>query len=197
MRKLITRLSSLLFSHHLFSPQPDADLAGVDRCAMSAWSIRDASMVPATAAPGNASAIRIGVASCAIKVSDPSQSLSLSLSGNTWDCVWNLLMVSRDCGTFLIASLCFGLLRTDLNYCGTHEPCKHGGTCENTAPDQYRCTCAEGLSGEQCEIVEHPCATQPCRNGGTCTLKVRPRFMDRFVFFSFSLSVSHSGHKII
>lgn len=47
----------------------------------------------------------------------------------------------------------------------------HGGTCENTAPDQYRCTCAEGLSGKQCEIVEHPCATQPCKNGGTCTLK--------------------------
>lgn len=49
----------------------------------------------------------------------------------------------------------------------------HGGTCENTAPDQYRCTCAEGLSGTRCEIVEHPCATQPCKNGGTCTLKVR------------------------
>lgn len=48
----------------------------------------------------------------------------------------------------------------------------HGGTCENTAPDQYRCTCAEGLSGVRCEIVEHPCATQPCKNGGTCSLKV-------------------------
>lgn len=67
--------------------------------------------------------------------------------------------------------LCPSLLVSDLNYCGTHEPCMHGGTCENTAPDQYRCTCAEGLSGVRCEIVEHPCATQPCRNGGTCTLK--------------------------
>lgn len=53
----------------------------------------------------------------------------------------------------------------------------HGGTCENTAPDQYRCTCAEGLSGTRCEIVEHPCATQPCKHGGTCTLKVRIRKM--------------------
>uniref|UniRef100_A0A1I8QAK7 Delta-like protein n=1 Tax=Stomoxys calcitrans TaxID=35570 RepID=A0A1I8QAK7_STOCA len=59
----------------------------------------------------------------------------------------------------------------DLNYCGTHEPCKHGGTCENTAPDRFRCTCAEGLSGERCEIIEHPCATQPCKNGGSCTVK--------------------------
>lgn len=61
---------------------------------------------------------------------------------------------------------------TDLNFCGTHEPCLHGGTCENTAPDSYRCTCPEGLSGDRCEIVEQPCATQPCKNGGTCTLKV-------------------------
>lgn len=67
---------------------------------------------------------------------------------------------------------------TDLNYCGTHEPCMHGGTCENTAPDAYKCTCAEGLSGVRCEIVEHPCATKPCKNGGTCTLKVRIRYKE-------------------
>lgn len=48
----------------------------------------------------------------------------------------------------------------------------HGGTCENTAPDKYRCTCAKGLSGERCEIVEEPCAPQPCRNGGTCVANV-------------------------
>lgn len=70
----------------------------------------------------------------------------------------------------LLTNCCFSLSFPDLNYCGTHEPCMHGGTCENTAPDQYRCTCAEGLSGTRCEIVEHPCAPQPCRNGGTCTL---------------------------
>lgn len=48
----------------------------------------------------------------------------------------------------------------------------HGGTCENTAPDKYRCTCAEGLSGERCEIVEEPCAPHPCKNGGTCIAHV-------------------------
>lgn len=77
-------------------------------------------------------------------------------------------------GYFITLLICMCLyVCLDLNYCGTHEPCKHGGTCQNTAPDKFHCTCAEGLSGERCEIVEHPCATQPCKNGGSCTVKVR------------------------
>nr|CAD7458159.1 unnamed protein product [Timema tahoe] len=56
----------------------------------------------------------------------------------------------------------------DLNYCGTHEPCVNGGTCENTAPDQYLCTCSEGFSGLNCEVVDNPCVTAPCGHGGTC-----------------------------
>ncbi|KAF4517443.1 hypothetical protein B566_EDAN005052, partial [Ephemera danica] len=56
----------------------------------------------------------------------------------------------------------------DLNYCGTHEPCVNGGTCENTAPDQYLCTCPEGFSGANCEVVDNPCATAPCHNHGRC-----------------------------
>ncbi|KAG8228120.1 hypothetical protein J437_LFUL000122 [Ladona fulva] len=61
----------------------------------------------------------------------------------------------------------------NLNYCGTHEPCLNGGTCENTEPDKHNCTCPEGFSGLNCEIVENPCATAPCRNGGTCIEQVR------------------------
>ncbi|KPJ17071.1 Protein jagged-1b [Papilio machaon] len=62
---------------------------------------------------------------------------------------------------------------SDLNYCGTHEPCQHGGTCENTAPDQYLCTCAEGFSGVDCERVDNPCAPQPCAHG-SCALSSTP-----------------------
>lgn len=40
----------------------------------------------------------------------------------------------------------------DLNYCGTHPPCLNGGTCSNTGPDKYQCSCPEGYSGQNCEI---------------------------------------------
>ncbi|CAK1547547.1 unnamed protein product, partial [Leptosia nina] len=81
-------------------------------------------------------------------------------NGSSWDCT---------CDTNWGGILC----DQDLNYCGTHEPCQHGGTCENTAPDQYLCTCAEGFSGVDCERVDNPCAPQPCAHG-VCELSGAP-----------------------
>ncbi|XP_041969343.1 protein serrate-like [Aricia agestis] len=81
-------------------------------------------------------------------------------NGSSWDCT---------CDTNWGGILC----DQDLNYCGTHEPCQHGGTCENTAPDQYLCTCAEGFSGADCERVDNPCAPQPCAHG-SCSLAAAP-----------------------
>ncbi|KAI1897769.1 hypothetical protein AGOR_G00086680 [Albula goreensis] len=60
------------------------------------------------------------------------------------------------------------LCNKDLNYCGTHHPCVNGGTCLNTEPDEYRCSCPEGYAGKNCEIAEHACVSDPCANGGTC-----------------------------
>uniref|UniRef100_A0A3B3VLV2 Protein jagged-2-like n=1 Tax=Poecilia latipinna TaxID=48699 RepID=A0A3B3VLV2_9TELE len=79
----------------------------------------------------------------------------------------------------------------DLNYCGTNQPCKNGGTCMNTEPDEYDCACLDGYSGKNCEIGEYvinsleaglviisvlyvyisdtdECASAPCAHGGTC-----------------------------
>lgn len=42
----------------------------------------------------------------------------------------------------------------DLNYCGNHQPCKNGGTCTNTEPDEYQCECQEGFRGRSCDIGE-------------------------------------------
>uniref|UniRef100_H3DGV7 Delta-like protein n=1 Tax=Tetraodon nigroviridis TaxID=99883 RepID=H3DGV7_TETNG len=61
------------------------------------------------------------------------------------------------------------LCEKDLNYCGTHQPCLNGGTCINTGPDKYQCTCAEGYSGANCERAEHACLSGPCSNGGSCS----------------------------
>uniref|UniRef100_A0A8C7ZF66 Delta-like protein n=1 Tax=Oryzias sinensis TaxID=183150 RepID=A0A8C7ZF66_9TELE len=57
----------------------------------------------------------------------------------------------------------------DLNYCGTRQPCLNGGTCINTGPDKYQCTCAEGYSGANCERAERACLSNPCSNGGSCS----------------------------
>ncbi|TNN80419.1 Protein jagged-1 [Liparis tanakae] len=56
----------------------------------------------------------------------------------------------------------------DLNYCGTHPPCKNGGTCTNTEPNEFHCECREGFRGRNCDIVEHACLSSPCMNGAAC-----------------------------
>ncbi|XP_030599717.1 protein jagged-1b [Archocentrus centrarchus] len=56
----------------------------------------------------------------------------------------------------------------DLNYCGTHQPCKNSGTCTNTEPNEYQCECQEGFRGRNCDIVEHACLSSPCMNEATC-----------------------------
>uniref|UniRef100_A0AAY4ED70 Delta-like protein n=1 Tax=Denticeps clupeoides TaxID=299321 RepID=A0AAY4ED70_9TELE len=56
----------------------------------------------------------------------------------------------------------------DLNSCATHQPCLNGGTCSNTGPDKYQCSCAEGYSGVNCERAERACLSDPCANGGIC-----------------------------
>ncbi|XP_064173308.1 protein jagged-1b [Anguilla rostrata] len=56
----------------------------------------------------------------------------------------------------------------DLNYCGTRQPCQNGGTCGNTGPDKYHCSCRDGYSGVNCERAERACLSDPCANGGTC-----------------------------
>ncbi|KAG9339044.1 hypothetical protein JZ751_024239 [Albula glossodonta] len=84
------------------------------------------------------------------------------------------------------------LCNKDLNYCGTHQPCLNGGTCSNTGPDKYQCSCPEGYSGPNMPASLTPapmeeaalrpakglsasvppdvddCDPNPCSHAGTC-----------------------------
>ncbi|KAJ7987368.1 hypothetical protein DPEC_G00325760 [Dallia pectoralis] len=56
----------------------------------------------------------------------------------------------------------------DLNFCGTKQPCLNGGTCSNTGPDKYQCSCADGYSGVDCGRADRACLSNPCSNAGIC-----------------------------
>ncbi|KAA8589329.1 hypothetical protein FQN60_012694 [Etheostoma spectabile] len=73
---------------------------------------------------------------------------------------------SKDAACSMGRAACRG--NANLNYCGTNRPCKNGGTCMNTEPDEYNCACPDGYSGKNCEIAEHACVSNPCASGGTC-----------------------------
>lgn len=78
---------------------------------------------------------------------------------NLWNVKANVAVKDQE-----MSFLCFTLAHTksyisalscaDLNYCGTNRPCKNGGTCMNTEPDEYNCACPDGYSGKNCEIGE-------------------------------------------
>lgn len=68
-----------------------------------------------------------------------------------------------------------------MNVCGTREPCKNNATCQNVAPGKYKCSCPEGFTGVDCDLIlpqqidsgsltqlSAGCALNPCLNGGTC-----------------------------
>ena len=62
-----------------------------------------------------------------------------------------------------------------LNSCGD-APCQNGGTCQDTGPTSYTCTCLAGYAGADCQYDTNACDPEPCQNDDICSssLIMRP-----------------------
>ncbi|XP_072027809.1 uncharacterized protein [Amphiura filiformis] len=48
-------------------------------------------------------------------------------------------------------------------------PCQNGATCEGrSGAGNIKCICADGFSGDRCEINNNECRSNPCQNNGRC-----------------------------
>ncbi|XP_041117081.1 slit homolog 1 protein-like isoform X2 [Polyodon spathula] len=50
----------------------------------------------------------------------------------------------------------------------TSNPCRNEGTCQSDPVELYKCTCAPGFKGKDCETTLNACISNPCANEGTC-----------------------------
>ena len=59
---------------------------------------------------------------------------------------------------------------TEVDTC-VSSPCMNGGACFNTK-ESYRCECASGYNGQNCENEINECVSSPCYQQSTCVDKV-------------------------
>ncbi|XP_058853063.1 protocadherin Fat 2-like [Acipenser ruthenus] len=50
----------------------------------------------------------------------------------------------------------------------TSDPCRNGGTCQDTSTGEFLCSCAPQYFGSRCEIADNPCLSNPCLHGRQC-----------------------------
>ncbi|XP_065559990.1 protein slit-like isoform X2 [Artemia franciscana] len=55
-------------------------------------------------------------------------------------------------------------------------PCRNGASCESVPERDFKCKCAPGYHGRQCEHAIDACFGNPCRNGATCKVLEEGRF---------------------
>ena len=55
----------------------------------------------------------------------------------------------------------------DIDDCAA-SPCKYGGKCADTGPNNFTCACTKGWYGSTC-ATKDPCVGKPCKNKAACT----------------------------
>ena len=80
--------------------------------------------------------------------------------------------LSSDCVCWLSGErslpLGYFFLFPDVDECSLLRPrCENGATCLNVLGG-YKCVCAPGYTGTNCENDFNECLDSPCLNGGTC-----------------------------
>uniref|UniRef100_A0A3B3T238 Slit homolog 1 protein n=1 Tax=Paramormyrops kingsleyae TaxID=1676925 RepID=A0A3B3T238_9TELE len=53
------------------------------------------------------------------------------------------------------------------------NPCQNQAGCLSDLVDGYKCSCAPGFKGRDCETAANACSSNPCANGGTCRAGAR------------------------
>uniref|UniRef100_A0A8C9WMM0 Slit homolog 1 protein n=1 Tax=Scleropages formosus TaxID=113540 RepID=A0A8C9WMM0_SCLFO len=72
-------------------------------------------------------------------------------------------------------------------------PCQNQGACHSDPLEVYRCTCAPGFKGKNCEVMLNACASNPCSNGGTLRFGGRECWRDLPTFCSCSCPHGFEG----
>lgn len=111
--------------------------------------------------------------------------IELNQEGDVSECSQNICGSNGNCFEFNGKPLCCcnagfegERCETKLSACGqansllsdsSESVCKNGGKCQDSKNEfDYKCECAKGYTGKNCEIEIDECKSNPCHNNGKC-----------------------------
>ncbi|KIH66043.1 EGF-like domain protein [Ancylostoma duodenale] len=181
----LTKLSTLILSYNKLRCLQPRSFAGLHSLRILSLHGNDISLLPETAfeSLGNITHIAVGSNSlyCDCRMEWFSRWIkSKFVEAGIARCVApanvanQLLLTARShqfqCGGVVPASV-----SAKCNACVT-APCKNGARCETTSGRDYRCHCAAGFHGKDCENEIDACYGHPCLNNAVCKVIQEGRF---------------------
>ncbi|RCN53795.1 EGF-like domain protein [Ancylostoma caninum] len=181
----LTKLSTLILSYNKLRCLQPRSFAGLHSLRILSLHGNDISLLPETAfeSLGNITHIAVGSNSlyCDCRMEWFSRWIkSKFVEAGIARCVApanvanQLLLTARShqfqCGGVVPASV-----SAKCDACVT-APCKNGARCETTSGRDYRCHCAAGFHGKDCENEIDACYGHPCLNNAVCKVIQEGRF---------------------